>query len=131
MTFPDKSIEQFKSKLRESGDCLLYQGGRSVYGLHSYQCQDTGLRIRISAHRFAYILAFGHIPDGMYVLHQCDTPRCCNPSHLSLGTPMDNYLDMVNKDRHPFFKSKERRKKLSRFKIDLFWIKRSIQSKKL
>lgn len=129
MTFPQRSIDQFHAKLRPSGDCLLYQGGVSVYGLCSYQCEHTGKRIRISAHRFSYILAFGHIPDGMFVLHQCDTPRCCNPSHLSLGTPMDNYLDMVEKDRHPFFKSKQRRKNLSRFKIDLFWIKRELRKK--
>lgn len=129
MNFSDADITRFYSKLKRVNDCQLYQGGRSVYGQFSYVNQETGERSRMGSHRFAYILAFGPIPTGMFVLHQCDTPRCCNPTHLSLGTQMDNYLDMVKKERHPFFKSKERRKRMSKFKIDLFWIKRELKKK--
>lgn len=51
------------------------------------------------AHRVAYELANGPIPDGLYVLHQCDNPACCNPAHLSVGTQYDNMADAVNRDR--------------------------------
>jgi hypothetical protein len=40
------------------------------------------------------------IPVGMFILHSCDNPSCCNPEHLSVGTPKDNTQDMMNKGRY-------------------------------
>jgi hypothetical protein len=54
---------------------------------------------QMGAHRAAYILAVGAIPDGMQVLHSCDNPPCCNPKHLSLGTNLDNVRDCAAKGR--------------------------------
>lgn len=51
------------------------------------------------AHRMAYRLARGPIPDGLLVLHSCDNPPCCNPRHLRVGTPKDNGLDTVIRRR--------------------------------
>lgn len=52
------------------------------------------------AHRVAWELAQGRsIPDGLRILHQCDHPRCVNPTHLVLGTQADNIADAVAKGR--------------------------------
>jgi hypothetical protein len=52
-----------------------------------------------SAHRVAYVLTYGEIPEGFYILHHCDNHPCCNPSHLFKGTQADNMADMVAKGR--------------------------------
>ncbi len=51
------------------------------------------------AHRHAWILTNGAIPDGMLALHKCDNPPCVNPAHLFLGTHLDNSLDRDRKGR--------------------------------
>lgn len=52
-----------------------------------------------SAHRVAWELTNGPIPDGLWVLHKCDNRSCCRPDHLFLGTPLDNVQDMLRKGR--------------------------------
>jgi len=51
------------------------------------------------AHRLAFHLRVGPIPDGMLVLHRCDNMKCVEPSHLFVGTHLDNNLDMLRKGR--------------------------------
>ena len=65
------------------------------YGQFRYSTKE-----RMSAHRYSYILHFGHIPDGMFICHKCDNPACVNPSHLFLGTHQDNETDKLTKCRN-------------------------------
>ena len=81
---------------RKSADeCWEWQAGAHVgeYGqfwLHG--------RMRL-AHRIAWELEHGPIPDGMCILHACDNPNCVNPNHLRLGTVADNNEDRERKGR--------------------------------
>lgn len=77
-----------------SSVCRLWLGGASRKGYG--KCGKSGDRV----HRVVWRLKFGPIPEGMWVLHRCDNPVCCEPSHLFLGTNDDNIADKMLKGRH-------------------------------
>jgi len=51
------------------------------------------------AHRVAYMLTHGPIPDGGHILHSCDNPSCVNPDHLRVGTHTENMRDKLARGR--------------------------------
>lgn len=75
--------------------CWLWTGSMNgKYGQIGVTHQQPRL-----AHRVAWELAHGPIPNGLQVLHTCDNGRCVNVLHLFLGTQLDNMRDMVAKGR--------------------------------
>jgi len=60
---------------------------------------SQGIDQQFKAHRVAWEIYFGPIPNDKIIMHTCDNTSCVNPYHLSLGTYKDNSQDMVNKGR--------------------------------
>lgn len=59
----------------------------------------TSIGGHYAAHRCAYEAQYGPIPSGLVVMHICDNPPCINPSHLKLGSDVDNKRDAKSKGR--------------------------------
>lgn len=89
--------ERFWEKVASAGpdDCWpwIASTGTGGYGKISVDGEHT------KATRVGWRLVFGPIPEGMFVLHKCDNPPCCNPTHWFLGTQQDNMDDMKEKGR--------------------------------
>jgi uncharacterized protein YerC len=87
-----------KVKRGEPSECWLWQGARNGSG-HGLIMPAKGSRSTTTAHRVSWTLHFGPIPDGMYVLHDCDVAPCVNPTHLHLGTHADNMREASERRR--------------------------------
>lgn len=88
-----------KVKVVESG-CHEWQGGlhRMGYGKFSFPPNPGDLRHpTVPAHRAAWLLKVGPIPDGLWVLHKCDNRKCVNIEHLYVGTPKQNVRDKIDR----------------------------------
>lgn len=90
-------VKKLLSQTSIGDECWLWTGNKAStgYGTVIADCQKE------YAHRVSYLSLVGDIPEGLYVLHRCDTPLCVNPKHLFLGTHMDNMKDKIAKGRVP------------------------------
>jgi hypothetical protein len=84
-----------KVDVRKPAECWPWRAARHEQGYGIFQ-SDRGRY----AHRAAYELDRGEIPEGQVVRHKCHNPCCVNPQHLELGTAYDNIHDSVGDDRH-------------------------------
>lgn len=80
----------------ELGSCWLWKLAVGPWGYG----QAWALGKNWRAHRLAYWLTFGPFDLSLQVLHRCDNPPCVNPTHLFLGTGLDNHRDQKEKGRY-------------------------------
>lgn len=98
MELTDIQISSFWSKVIIKNDkrsCWEWSGAKKPKGYGNVRINKKYML----AHRVAFELANGDIPEGYIVCHICDNPSCCNPNHLMLGTIKSNSADMLIKNR--------------------------------
>jgi hypothetical protein len=95
--------ERFWSKVDKGGPvhpalgtaCWTWTAYRNPKG-YGILGRDGSARL---AHRIAWEIERGPIPDGLFACHRCDNPACVRVEHLFLGTSGDNTRDAAAKGR--------------------------------
>jgi hypothetical protein len=85
---------EFWARAEPDGECLIWTRSKIAKGYGRVRMLGE-----VAAHRVAYRLAHGDIPEGMLVCHTCDRPDCIQPAHLFVGDQGDNMRDMSSKGR--------------------------------
>lgn len=98
MQYTQEFKDRFEAKIEKGPECWAWKGCRTRSGYGLLQARKIS-KAPLLAHRVAWELTNGPIPDGMHVLHRCDNPGCVNPGHLFLGTQRDNNADRDAKGR--------------------------------
>ena len=80
-------MKRFNDKVTkvESG-CHLWNASLKPNGYGQFKFEGT----MVLAHRFAYELEVGPIPEGLHIDHLCQVKACVNVLHLEPVTPQEN-----------------------------------------
>lgn len=95
--------ERFWEKVIKGDGCWGWRGKPNSfgYGRLSVGSRTDGTKRNVYAHVVSYVIHFGPLPDGMWVLHHCDNPICTRPDHLYAGTAVENGRDVRVRRRSP------------------------------
>jgi hypothetical protein len=84
-----------KVEVNETG-CWIWKGWVNPQWGYGFMCfRNKSWRV----HCLMWTIGNGEIPKGMVIRHRCDTPACCNPAHLLIGTHKDNVHDRMRRGR--------------------------------
>jgi hypothetical protein len=75
--------------------CWEWRGRRTSDGYGEFKLHGASTY----AHRVSVQLAGVPLKPGEVVMHTCDNPACCNPTHLIVGDHALNVADRVAKGR--------------------------------
>lgn len=114
-TGPDRELANLPERItrrlrREDNGCWNWIGPNSLNGKGRGMVSVGGKPML--HHRAIWTLLRGTIPEGAFLCHHCDNPRCGNPAHLYVGDHKSNVRDMWARGRHWTQREPERAKQL-------------------
>ena len=85
--------ERFEAAvIRTPGGCWEWSGAHDDSGYARLGVRRDGRKTTLGAHRLAYELYVGPIPEGLVIDHLCRNPGCVNPDHLEAVTQLENFM---------------------------------------
>lgn len=94
MTPKDKQWWLDRVQVDPVTNCWIWQHATMPNGYGSITYKQRG----VYSHRLVFELFIGEIPTGLHVLHSCDQRACCNPTHLHLGTNVENIAERLERN---------------------------------
>lgn len=88
MEIEEKTKERFWSKVEKTNSCWLWTDALTHNGYGKFRVKEKTVR----AHRIAYEIQKGMIPDGLILDHLYRVRRCVNPEHLEIVTHKENKI---------------------------------------
>lgn len=96
---PECRFRLIASHFKDVDGCWNWPMSKQPSGYGQIRTSTTPKVTVSTAHRMAYTLFVGPIPDGLAIMHMCDNRACFNPAHLKPGTLCENNIDMMQKGR--------------------------------
>lgn len=99
-TVDERHVQRIIERLgeRPESGCWEWPGSRTWAGYGVVNAWNGGNN-PVYVHRVIGALLYGDLTHDQFVLHKCDNPPCCNPSHIWVGTNRENVADMDAKGR--------------------------------
>ena len=99
------TVARFWARVDRTETCWLWTGKPEAHGYGRLSIgRVDGKPVRMQAHRFAYELTVGPVPDGMVLDHLCRVRLCVNPEHLEPVTVQENnrrgLARILNRENH-------------------------------
>lgn len=88
MNLPEPVIARFWRFVRKTETCWLWLGSKDQKGYGYFGLAGKNKK----AHRIAWLITHGEIPDGLVIDHLCRVPSCVNPAHIEPVTNRENVL---------------------------------------
>jgi hypothetical protein len=85
----EEVLSRFMAKVEEADGHWLWRAATAANGYGRFAVSKKDIR---QAHRVAYELLVGPIPEGLEIDHLCRVRHCVRPEHLELVTRRENLL---------------------------------------